>query len=129
MDPKVKCMIMLSALVINDLVFKCLPQFIQHPEQAVKLEEEYDDGDYEPEDDKDTVLTETFESTLDKIRRMITRAKEVIKRELKTWEVKDTFLLLCSTPVLFILMIEIGKFCLKKRVKGYAQRLNNRRRQ
>ena len=134
-DPKVKGMIMLSSLVITDLVFACLPQYVQHPEQAVKLEEEYDDGDYEPEDDDDEdvltededdedVLTEAFESILDKIRRMVTKAKEVIKRELNTWEVKDTFLLLCSTPGLFILIVEVGKFCLKKKVKGYAQRLN-----
>ena len=126
-DPKITVFTQIISAELLRQVFACLPQFVS-PDQ----EENFDDyvpleadGDTnkEHEVDNDTVVT-----IVDKVKKLMSKMKEIFKKNYDAWEQKDSFILLCTVPGLLSAVILGLQICMKKGVKRYSRELQERTR-
>ena len=127
-DPKITSFMQIVSSELLSQVFACLPQFVspdpeEHFDDYAPLEE---DGDThkEHEVDNDKVVT----GLVDKVKKLMTKMKEIFKRSYDAWEQKDSFILLCTVPGLLSAVILGLQICMKKGVKRYSRELQERTR-
>ena len=127
-DPKVAIFSQMTAETVFEQVFACLPQFVSQPNP----EEHYDD--YAPLDESggkeehEVNDSEVMTGLVEKVKKLMTRMKEIFKKSYDSWEQKDSFLLVCSAPGVFSALVLVLQLCMKSGVKRYTSELRDRER-
>ena len=108
--------------------FSCLPKFMSLNSDLL-CGCDYD-IDYDPDKDDKSPLSDSdkkegkkedtkgTQDWIGKIKEMIRNVQLTVNKNIDSWTLKDTFLFFCSVPGLLSVVVQMARFCFRRRIKN-----------